>query len=236
MRILYIFPHPDDESYGVAHLMAKQKREGHEVFLLTLTKGGATKQRHKFNLSIDEMGEVRFKEMLEVQRVLGIDFMDVLDYPDSGLKFLDPRQLENTVKEYTRRLNPDVMVTYEANGISGFTDHLISHAVVKRAFVELTGESNPPKRLALLTVSEETAKRSPMFRLYASSPGELGCIEEVTEADLKLAHAALDCYKTFIETINNSKIKELLELKIYFQLFGESYSPPLSSLFDQLKK
>lgn len=236
MKVLYIFPHPDDESYGVAHLISKQKREGHRVFLLTLTKGGATRQRHKYNLSIEEMGEVRFKEMLEVQKVLGIDFMEVLDYPDSGLKYLDPRQLEDTVKEYTRRIKPDVIVTYEANGISGFTDHLISHAVVKRAFVDLKEEENPPKRLALLTVSEETSKRSPMFKLYASSQQELGCIEEVTEADLKLALSALDCYKTFSETINNSGIKELLELQVYFQLFGESYSPPLKSLFDGLKE
>ena len=63
MRILYIFPHPDDESFGPALAISKQKRNGDEVFLLTLTKGGATKQRHKYNYSIEEMGKVRKKEM-----------------------------------------------------------------------------------------------------------------------------------------------------------------------------
>ncbi len=58
MRILYIFPHPDDESFGPANAMSKQVREGNEVYLLTLTKGGATKQRHKYGYSIKEMGEV----------------------------------------------------------------------------------------------------------------------------------------------------------------------------------
>jgi hypothetical protein len=38
MKILYIFPHPDDESFGVAHVMSKQLREGNEVYLLTLLR------------------------------------------------------------------------------------------------------------------------------------------------------------------------------------------------------
>jgi LmbE family N-acetylglucosaminyl deacetylase len=48
MKVLYVFAHPDDESFGPARAMFKQRREGHEVHLLTLTRGGATKQRHKY--------------------------------------------------------------------------------------------------------------------------------------------------------------------------------------------
>ena len=68
MKILYIYPHPDDESFGPGNVMHKQVREGHEVYLLTLTKGGATKMRFELNLSIEEMGEVRYKEMLCVEK------------------------------------------------------------------------------------------------------------------------------------------------------------------------
>ena len=89
MRILYIYPHPDDESFGPAHVMAKQRREGHEVYLLTLTKGGATKQRFKYNYSIEQMGEVRYQEMLNVAKVLDLTEMTVLDLPDSGLKEME---------------------------------------------------------------------------------------------------------------------------------------------------
>jgi len=35
MKILYVFPHPDDESFGPARAIAAQVRAGHEVFLLT---------------------------------------------------------------------------------------------------------------------------------------------------------------------------------------------------------
>ena len=58
MRVLYIFPHPDDESYGPAVAISRQRRQGHEVYLLSLTKGGATKQRFKYGYSVAEMGEV----------------------------------------------------------------------------------------------------------------------------------------------------------------------------------
>lgn len=94
MKILYIFPHPDDESFGPARAMHKQLRQGHEVYLLTLTKGGATKVRHKYNYTIEQMGEVRHKEMLNVEKTLGLTGMTVLDMPDSGLKDMDPRDIE----------------------------------------------------------------------------------------------------------------------------------------------
>jgi hypothetical protein len=59
MSILYVFPHPDDESFGPALAIARQRRAEKGVHLLTLTRGGATKQRHRLGLSIEEMGEVR---------------------------------------------------------------------------------------------------------------------------------------------------------------------------------
>jgi len=70
MKILYIYPHPDDESFGPGHVMHYQVRQGHEVYLLTLTKGGATRQRHKYGYSIAEMGEVRYQEMIKVAKAL----------------------------------------------------------------------------------------------------------------------------------------------------------------------
>jgi LmbE family N-acetylglucosaminyl deacetylase len=130
MNILYIYPHPDDESFGPAAVMAKHRRLGHDVHLLTLTKGGATKVRHDLGLSIAEMGEVRHKEMLDVEKTLGLSGMRVLDLPDSGLKEMDPRIIEKIVAEEIMRVRPNVLVSYPVHGISGFHDHLVAHAVV----------------------------------------------------------------------------------------------------------
>ena len=86
MRILYIFPHPDDESFGPARAMAAQKRQGHDVYLLTLTRGEATKVRHKFGWTLEQMGEVRYREMMDVRTTLDLTDIRVLNLPDGGLK------------------------------------------------------------------------------------------------------------------------------------------------------
>src|SRR6476661_7151913 len=102
MRILYIFPHPDDESFGPAPVIGQQIEYGQEVFLLTLTKGGATKMRHTLGLSVDQMGEIRYREMLQVEKVLRLTGMTVLDLPDSGLQEMDPREIEKIMAEHIK--------------------------------------------------------------------------------------------------------------------------------------
>lgn len=230
MKILYVFPHPDDESFGPAAAISKQRRDGHEVHLLTLTKGGATKQRHKYGYSVEQMGEVRHREMLEVEKVLDLSGMTVLDLPDSGLKEMDPREIAGVVKVEIERLRPEVVVTYAVHGISGFHDHLVAHAVVKQAYVELGGEAPYLKRLALFTITEERAKAAPHFHLSGSTPNEIDCVIQVEDVDVQNANRALDCYVTFQETIEKSGIRDHIGAHVVFEIFQESHDPPLSDL------
>ena len=137
MKLLYVFPHPDDESFGPAAAMHAQLRAGHDVYLLTLTRGGATKQRHKLGLSVEQMGEVRHEEMRAVEKTLGLTGMTVLNLPDSGLKEMDPRDIERVVTEHVQAVRPHVLVSYPVHGISGFHDHLVMHAVIKNVYLNL---------------------------------------------------------------------------------------------------
>jgi len=234
LRILYIYPHPDDESFGPARVMLKQLRQGHEVFLLTLTRGGATKQRFKYDYSVEEMGSVRFAEMQRVNAVLGLSGMTVLDLPDSGLKEMDPRQIEKVVVDEVERIKPDILVSYAVHGISGFHDHLVIHAIVKRVFVELRENKSCLKRLAFVTVSEEQSEKSEHFPLSFSTPDEIDCVVEVDEEDIQKSHLALDCYVTFQETIEKSGIKGFIGREASFELYQEHFDPPLRDLFERL--
>lgn len=235
MRLLYIFPHPDDESFGPAAAMHQQLRQGHEVFLLTLTRGGATRQRFKLGLTVDQMGEVRYKEMLEVEKTLGLTGMTVWDYPDSGLKELDPRELENAVVDYLEQLRPDIVVTYPVHGISGFHDHLITHAVVKRAFLELrdTGATYL-KRLAFFTIpdSGESTWQPGGFRLKHSEEPLIDCVVSLQKEDIEAMKRALDCYLTYQSTIETTGVIDQIGDTVYFELFSENHKPPLSQLTD----
>ncbi len=234
MKILYIFPHPDDESFGPAPAMTKQRMEGDEVFLLTLTKGGATKQRHKFGYSIDEMGEVRYKEMLDVAKVLNLSGMTVLDLPDSGLKEMDPRDIEKVLMEEIEKVKPDIIVTYAVHGISGFHDHLVTHAAVKRVYSDMKNNSGYLKRLALFTITEEAASMQKHFHLNGSKEEDIDCIIEADEEDLMISRKALDCYVTFKETIDASKIKDQIPQKVCFEIYQETHKPVLKNLSEKL--
>ncbi len=231
--ILYVFPHPDDESFGPAAAMHAQLGAGHAVHLLTLTKGGATRQRHRLGLSIDEMGEVRHQEMLAVERTLGLSSMTVWDYPDSGLKHLDPRILERAIGDFVRELQPDVLVTYDVHGISGFHDHLVAHAVVKRLYVELREHhASSPRRLAMLTLpdSGEPVFSNAGIRLKHSRPEDIDCILQLEHADIEMMKSCLECYATYKDTIEESGVVEKVGSALYFEFFGEKHSPPVSDL------
>jgi len=238
-KIMYIFPHPDDESFGPAALMSSQVKQGHEVYLLTLTRGGATRQRHKLNLSVEEMGEVRYKEMVNVAKALGLAKMDVLDLPDSELKEMDPRIIEKIVESKIVNFRPDIIISYPVHGISGFHDHLVMHAVIKRVFVQLK-ENNDGylKRLAFLTLPDNG---SPVFmpdgsfRIKNSVEGEIDCIVNLNEEDITAMKNALSCYETYKDTIAESNVIEKIGDKLYFEFFMENFNPPLKSITEKLQ-
>lgn len=237
MRILYIFPHPDDESFGPAAVMHQQLQERHQVHLLTLTRGGATKVRHRLGLDVDEMGVVRHKEMLAVERTLRLSGMTVLDYPDSGLKHLDPRILEQAIEAVVDLVRPDVLVTYAVHGISGFHDHLVTHAVVKRLYCVLRERgTHSLRRLALLTLPDngEPTFGPSGIRLKHSLPGEIGCAIPLREEDIRMMIACLSCYDTYQQTIEESGVVEKVGDTLYFELFGEHHEPRLPDMLEGL--
>lgn len=237
MRFLYVFPHPDDESFGPAGAMYQQLQQGHEVHLLTLTRGGATRQRHELGLSVAEMGEVRYQEMLEVEKVLGLTSMEVLDLPDSGMKEMDPRVIEETLIRHIRKIKPDILVSYPVHGISGFHDHLIMHYAAKRVFLQRQDDgADYLKRLAFFTLPDSGAPsmQNGEFRMKRSEPELIDCIIPLSDRDQQAMVDSLNCYKTYQDTIKASGVVEEIGKQVHFELFGEAFDPPLNDLTDRL--
>lgn len=235
MRYLYIFPHPDDESFGPAAAMHHQLSQGHEVHLLTLTKGEATKQRHKLGYTKEEMGETRHQEMKCVEKVLGLTSMTVLDYPDNALAEEDPRTLEQTVQSYITKIQPNILVSYPVYGISGFNDHLVMHAVAKRAFLDLNDREGVDylKRLAFYTV-EKVNEKNELAKLKPSAPELIDCRIPLNKEDKDALQRALGCYETYKEVIDRSGVRDAFGDYLSFEIYGENFDPPLDDLTIQL--
>lgn len=237
--ILYVFPHPDDESFGPAPAIARQVREGHDVHLLTLTRGEATTQRERLGLSREEMGETRHAEMQEVARALSLASLSVLDFPDGELAELDPRVLEGAVAAHVREQRPAVVVTYAAHGISGHRDHLVSHAVVKRVFCQLRGEESADylRRLALFTLDGETSEDAPSDRpahLTGSAEARIAARVHFSDEDRVRAEDALDAYETYQAVIEKHQPLDHVAGGVCFELFQEAFDAPLGDLFEAL--
>jgi LmbE family N-acetylglucosaminyl deacetylase len=235
MRILYIFPHPDDESFGPAPVIKSQVDHGHEVFLLTLTRGGATQVRKKLGLSVSQMGEIRYQEMLNVEKVLRLTGMTVLNLPDDELKELDPRMIEKIVEQHIQKIRPQIVITYPVHGVSGFHDHLVTHAVVKRVYLQLRddGESYL-KRLAFITIPNRVTETQQQgnFVMKQSDPRLIDC-EVILDSNAKeVLKAALSCYETYQEMIEKSGVIVKIGDKVCFEIFGEDHTPPLANLTD----
>ena len=237
MKILYIFPHPDDESYGPSRAISRQIREGHEVALLTLTRGGATKERHKFGYSIEEMGAVRYNELQCAAKSLGLSELTVQDFPDGGLKEMDPRILEAAIKTTIADYQPAIVVTYAVHGVSGHPDHIITHAVVKTAVMEMVAAgADYLRRLAFYTVTErKNPPKNWLKRSTFSKPEEIDCVVEAEDIDRENFLKALACYKTYQDRIEKSGIRKSKNKNVYFEIFQEDFEPPLSDLSAQLK-
>jgi len=234
VRILYIFPHPDDESFGPARAMAGERRQGHEVYLLTLTRGEATNVRHKFGWTLEQMGEARYREMQDVKTTLELADMRILDFPDGKLKELDPWSIEEAIREEILRVKPHVVVTFPVHGISGFHDHLVTHFAVTRVYLELRGPEHPwLQRLAFFTLVVAPANFP--WHVNVTKPEEIDCAFDASDTDMERFHKALDCYVTYVDVIAATKIHEVFGKDVHFEIFREDHKPPLKDLFEGLQ-
>lgn len=233
MKIMYIFPHPDDESFGPAGAIHQQIEEGNEIILLTMTKGGATKVRLQLGLSIEQMGLVREKEMHKVQQTLGISEMAILDYEDGGLAKVNPLALEKEVKKWLKKYKPDVVVTYPVHGGSGHHDHIALHHIVKRLFYSQLRELNFWKRLAYFTVIDTGI---PMFfeggipRVTWTKKEDVAVTIELSSANIEALKQALLCYDTYQQMVKTTNVVERIGDKTHFELDNEKHDVVLSSL------
>ncbi len=227
--LLYVFPHPDDESFGPAPALARQRAQGHDVHVLTLTRGEATQQRHRLGLSKEEMGAVRFGEMQHVAQALDLSSLNVLDLPDGELANLSPLDIEKVVMQHLVRLQPDVVVTYAVHGVSGHPDHLVTHAVVKRVVCSAVSTNEVPvRRLAFFTLRDDDTPRPD--HLQPSPDDAIDCIVPVDEEAFSTAQVALQCYETYAPVIEEHRPLETVRNGVCFECFREAPTPRLTDL------
>jgi LmbE family N-acetylglucosaminyl deacetylase len=142
MRILAIFAHPDDESYGPGGTLARATRNGHIVSLLTFTHGESGSLGISKELSAPELARRRNQELKCAASQLGIQQLQLHDLPDKHLQDIPEETGIDLINKEITRFKPDIIITYHDNTISGHTDHL---AVTNWTFNTVKSIQHPPK-------------------------------------------------------------------------------------------
>lgn len=180
------------------------------------------------------MGEVQYKEMLQVEKVLGLTSMTVYDFPDGGMAHADPREYEAVVKKHIDDVKPDIIVTYPVHGISGHHDHLTCHAIVKRLFCELRNQTDYSylKRLAFSTLPTpvNNTQKGGNSDVRTSKEQYIDCIINLSLEEVAKLKEALYCYKSFLDVIAETNVINHLGNKIHFEFFDEEFETAVDQL------
>jgi N-acetylglucosamine malate deacetylase 2 len=104
---------------------------------------------------------------------------------------------------------------------------------VKRVYLDLHGRYHPwLQRLAFFTIASAPAEF--LWHVSVTAPGEIDCAYQVAESDMERFHKALDCYATYTDVIAQTKVHQVFDKKVVFELFREDHKPPLKNLCEGL--
>jgi N-acetyl-1-D-myo-inositol-2-amino-2-deoxy-alpha-D-glucopyranoside deacetylase len=254
--LLLVHAHPDDESIFTGATMARYAAEGVRVTLVTCTLGelGEIIPPDLTHLLPDELGQHRIGELDRACAALGVADHRFLGgegkYRDSGMMGLpdndDPRcfwqagqdEASADLAKVIDEVEPDVIVTYDANGFYGHPDHIKAHRVTLRA-VAIAGAgttARPEVKLyagvmprSVLARSYELPMDSWFVRnhdLTVSVPDDQVTTEIDAPAYLDAKRAAMRAHETQVTVdgdffaLSNELGQRILATEYYTQLSG----------------
>ena len=143
--LLAIFPHPDDETFSAAGVMAAAAERGVPVTVISATRGESGESSIPGLEDPERLGVVRERELRDAMRQIGVADVRLLTYRDSGMEgspaAQHPRALLRAPVEavaaklvaHIRAVQPQVIITYGPDGLYGHPDHLHLHYAALRA-------------------------------------------------------------------------------------------------------
>jgi LmbE family N-acetylglucosaminyl deacetylase len=125
LKLLAIFPHPDDETMGLGSTLASYSTEAVETYLVCGTRG----ERGWFesegpNPGIESVARIREVELRCAAEALGLREVSFLDYIDGEVDQAEPKEVLLKIAAQIRRIQPQVVVTFAPDGAYGHPDHI----------------------------------------------------------------------------------------------------------------
>lgn len=172
-RILFVFAHPDDESFSSGATIARYAHETNcRISLLCATRGQAGKAGEPPLCTQEELPAFREKELREAASILGIDRVVVLDYEDKHVSDVPVQELTQKIIDEIEVFQPQVVVAFAPHGISGHPDHKAVTIATQEAIRELAKGDNPVAKFYYCTIPTEHVFPGHQGRTIFSDPLE----------------------------------------------------------------
>jgi N-acetylglucosamine malate deacetylase 2 len=194
--LLAVFAHPDDESFRCGGTLALLARRGVRVQVLTATRGQAGSCGNPPLCSPDELPLVRELELCCACTTLGIEPPILLDYQDGELAGLDGDGPVTQILSVMQQIQPDVLLTWPPDGLSGHLDHCaVSHWTSLAFNQALHAELTPPSALYHIAMPRSIQQFLGLSDLRAL-PDEAVTVAVDVKAVWSQKLTALRCHKT----------------------------------------
>jgi LmbE family N-acetylglucosaminyl deacetylase len=144
-RLLAVFAHPDDETFGAGGTLALYARRGAAVHLICATRGEVGEAPSDLK-GFATVGAMREAELRCAAGILGLADIHFLGYRDSGMpgspdnthpQAFAAAPLEETaraVARFIRELRPQVVLTFDPIGGYRHPDHIAAHRATVEGF------------------------------------------------------------------------------------------------------
>ncbi len=144
--ILAVLAHPDDESFGMGGTLALYAERGVNVYLVCATRGEVGEAPPELMKGYSSVAELREAELRCAAGKLGLKDVFFLNYRDSGMpgspdnshpRALAAQPLDEVAENvacYIRKLQPQVILTFDPIGGYRHPDHIAIQRATVKAF------------------------------------------------------------------------------------------------------
>lgn len=206
-KVLGLFAHPDDESFGPGGTLALWAKQGAEIIIICVTDGNHGK-----------IGTTRVTEMQEAATVLGIKQIIFLEYRDGFISNHDLLAIEEKFCDYVKTYKPDTIITFNLNGMSGHLDHIAVASAATQAF----RKTRIAKKLYYYTLLKSQSIHMDDYFIYFPEGEEVEDIDEAIDVSSvwNIRRAAAEKHvsqkhdmEKFLAIIGDSDKKEYFKVK-----------------------
>lgn len=203
-QVLMIFPHPDDEAFGVSGTIMKHIDNGTPVTYACLTLGQMGRNLGNPPFATREsLPKIREKELEAACAAMGITDLRKMGYRDKTLEFELQEDLVKMVTELIDELNPSLIISFYP-GYSVHPDHEATASAVIEAVRQL--DNKPTLHLVAFShdsledlgepnvVNDITGYEARKLKVLEAHASQTGPMLESLAADTQQAEAAKDMW------------------------------------------